>query len=69
MSSVFAGGSTALCVSLLVLLVEADSGEAETSPEAEAEARSAHRYAVLPGVVEIAVGVVSSGIRGRVGGI
>ena len=58
-----------MCVSLLVLLAEADSGETKTSPEAEIEAGSTRRYAVLPGVVGIAVGVVSCGIRGRVGGI
>ena len=42
-----------------------DSSETEISPEAEAE--SAHEYDVMPRVVGIAVGVVSCGIRGRVG--
>jgi hypothetical protein len=67
MSLVFAGGSMALCISLLVLLAKEDSGETETSPEAEAG--SAHRYVVLPGVVGIAVGAISYVIHGRVGGI
>jgi hypothetical protein len=64
-STVFARGLATSYVSLLMLLAKAGLGRDFSRGRGQA----GPRYTAMPGVVGIAVGVISHGICGRVGGI
>jgi hypothetical protein len=66
-SAGFTRGPTASCIYRLVLLAEAELRRDFSRDRGEAE--SARGYAVMLGVVGIAVRVVCYGVRGRVGSI